>query len=508
MPITVDWFNIFEDLNIDIGADQIPKKLNSGFIFIIKVNSSYYAMTGGLEHNHLKKSLEIEHKFGIDISEKILSLPEIRGLAQKDTSGSINALDRVFRGKYNPNGDINNLKRVLTHVRGKLKNNNVYYDIIGKSIIASDSLIVNGAKDLNDIIRFLISVNELWNRNTRQIKIPQLEFINKKFYPDLILNLDKQLARTICGYSHEDNSLFLDNEDIGYLPDRVIKYQILYKRRKYDCETYQDVFRKISGLLNQIADSDIVSELHKISLRVHFDDDQDEKRELYYFICGDVTYDNEFYFINNKYWYRASNDFVHRLDEEINNIEFISPEEINLSEWGNEDEDTYNIIQEDFICLHKKLVKIDSERGGIEFCDLLGNTENNILLIHIKKDCGAALRALFAQGFVSAKLYDEDSEFRTKIYNAELYKADPELTNDQKQYLRNLNTKYKRQIKIIFAMFDPTPSHTVLSGGISTSDKLNGVLSTFAKVDLLDRANSLRGMGYNVAVSRIKPYPE
>jgi hypothetical protein len=40
-----------------------------------------------------------------------------------------------------------------------------------------------------------------------------------------------------------------------------------------------------------------------------------------------------------------------------------------------------------------------------------------------------------------------------------------------------------------------------------TSEVLKGALTTFTKVDLLDRATNIRAMGYDVALCRIKPYP-
>jgi len=120
---------------------------------------------------------------------------------------------------------------------------------------------------------------------------------------------------------------------------------------------------------------------------------------------------------------------------------------------------------------------------------------------------GAALRALFAQGFVSAKLYDEDAEFKAKIHTAVLQRANPELTDEQRRVLANLEHKLKRHIKIVYAIFDDKSSHCVVSNPESTSQILNGTLTTFAKVDLLERVNSIRAMGYNVAVTRIRPYP-
>ncbi len=509
-PTPVDWYAIFDELNLNIEQNNIPHKLNTGFIFIIKINDSYYGLTGGLGHIHLRKNLTIEHRFGIDIAEKIISLSELRGLAQKDTSGIVNSLDRVFRGRYNPNGDINNLKRVLTHVRGQLRKENQFFETIGKTIQASDALSVNGTKSFPEILEFLLKIEELYNSSEHTIVIPQLEFIDKKFYHDLLIALDNQLLESICNYNTEDNTLFIDNEYMGYLPDRIVKYQLFYNRTFHECDTYEEVFTSAKTILDEIAHNERTDAFNKMNLKVIFEDEHYEKRELFYFICGDVTYQNEVYFINNKFWYKASEEFVRKLNGEIDNIEFISPENLGMIEWDIHQyprEDEFNINNTAFICLDKRLVSVEAERGGIEFCDLLKQNGDQIIIVHVKKDCGAALRGLFAQGFVSAKLYDEDTEFKTKVHNADLRRIGIDLTDDQLSVLLSMSQKHKRQMKIVYAMFDDTQSHSVTPTLSSTSAMLNGTLSTFAKVDLLERVNSIRAMGYEVAVTRIKPYP-
>ena len=71
-----------------------------------------------------------------------------------------------------------------------------------------------------------------------------------------------------------------------------------------------------------------------------------------------------------------------------------------------------------------------------------------------------------------------------------------------------LANTYKREMKVIFAVFDNKKAHAVEPNAKLTTEKLNGTLTTFAKVGLLERVNSIRSMGYSVAVTRIRPYPK
>jgi uncharacterized protein (TIGR04141 family) len=157
--------------------------------------------------------------------------------------------------------------------------------------------------------------------------------------------------------------------------------------------------------------------------------------------------------------------------------------------------------------MDRQCVVIANEKGPIEFCDLLKVSSDRILLIHVKPDTGAALRALFAQGFVSARLYAESESFRANIHQGNLKMTDGGLTTSQLSVLKSLEKRHRREMRIVLAIFDDTPSHTVQPGATMTSEILKGALTTFAKVDLLDRATNIRAMGYDVALCRIKPYP-
>jgi len=512
---TPDWFDVFSDL--DIANDNIPTSQTAGFILVVKLSgdngeSTVYAFSGGIGHIRLRESLAIEPRFGVILAEKILSLPELKGLTQKDTSGVVNFMDRVFRTTYNPEGDVNNLRRILTNVRGKLSEGNRFYNDIGKSILAGNALSVTGAKTFGELLSFLVKVDDLWRNGQQNIRIPQLRCIVRRYEPDLIGNLENKLVEDICSMPNEDNTLFLDNEEMGYLPDRITKYELSYSREKVECETYSEVFVQAGRILN--SQDDKIETFHRLHLEVIFDDGTSQKKELFYYICGDVILGNEYYFINNKLWYKANDEYMSKLSSEIDNVVFINPDVLGLSQWDNTQhsglngEFRFNQSNASFLCLDHKLVSIDNQRGGVEFCDLLKDDNGIVRLIHVKNDCGAALRNLFAQGFVSSQLYAEDAQFQEKVHTADLRREGNELTDSERELLASLSSRYKNQFEIIYAIYDDTTSHKVPANPQKTSEWLNGTLTTFAKVDLLNRVSSMRAMGFNVAITRIRPFPQ
>lgn len=511
------WFKAFEHLKLNLPNNRQPKTLVAGFVLIIKLKSSFYAITGGIGHIHLNKAVDIEHRFGIDLAEKILSLPELNGLIQKDTSGVVNRLDRVFRGGYNPGGELDNLRRVLTHIRGRLGKKSKHYETIGRSIQAGNALTVNGAKSFDDLFQFLLSVDKLVRSKQKQLTIPQLAHIDKKSNAALLAALESALVEQLRGYKADAEArLFLDNEEIGYLPDRIVEYELRYARQKYSgIETYEGVFEQVAVLLQGISAADRVDAYKKMNLRVTFDDDVEEQRDLAFFVCGDVTHNNEVFFINNKFWYQADPEFLKKLDQELDNVPCVTPESVGLLEWdatkfsGHGAENAYNTActkKGGHVLLDCRTVKIPDERGGIEFCDLLGDISSHSTLIHVKHANGAALRALFAQGFVAAKLYSDSTEFQKNVHSSQMDGADGLNTADKKA-LAALKSKRKYEFQVVFAIFDDTASHKVSTTAKSTSKVLDGTLTPFAKVDFLERVHSIRSMGYDVSVTRIKPYP-
>jgi len=511
-PHPPSWLAVFNSLHLALNKRDKPQTMSSGFILLLEVDSVLFGITGGTGHIHLRNSLTIENRFGIDLAERILGLPELRGLTQRDTSGVVNSLDRAFRGVYNPEGDINNLKRVLTHVRGTLQKTNPLQATIGRSIQASDALTVNGRKTFEDIIRFLIEVNKLIARGKTQLRIPQLQRIDKKTHATLLDHLEIQLTRTLLKYKPDDtHSLFLDNEDIGYLPDRVVKYDLLFKRKKYECETFVDVFQTVRTLLSAMTSiEDRHQALRRMNLKITFDDETTQSQSLLDFICGDLTYKGDVYFINNKKWYRANQDFIRIMTRELDNIECINPDKIGLSEWDKsrfDEEEDFNLGQRDFVVMDRQCALVPNEKGPIEFCDLLKVSTDRVLLVHVKHDTGAALRALFAQGFVSARLYAESDSFRSKVHEGDLKMTHGGFTAKELSILKGLEKRHRREMRVVFAIFDDKPTHTVPPAAVNSSAILKGALTTFATVDLLDRATNIRALGYDVALCRIKPYP-
>lgn len=508
-PHPPGWFFAFDHLTMLLPAGDMPETISSGFILLVNVVTSSFAVTGGVGHIHLRNKVTIEHRFGIDLAQRMLSLADLRGLGQRDTSGVVNIIDRGFRSRYNPKGDLNNLRRVLKNVRGAFGRKDPLYAEIGSSLLASDALTVNGRKKLDDVFAFLVRIEDVWSTTPPQLSIPQLEHISKKTHKPLLEKLQAALVDELLKYDPDtSHSFFLDNEDLGYLPDRVIHYEIHLTGESRTGTSYHDVLAHVRDLLAALPITDRRKALDQLTTTIEFEDGFSATFSLKHLLCGDVTYDGDVYFIDNEDWYRASKEYVTALTRELDNIECMPPSALGLTDWSSADEATYNANHIALRVFDRHPVRIAGEKGPVEFCDLLSEKPDRIYLIHVKPESGAALRALFAQGFVSADLYAQSDEFRERVFTGDLQKDNGKPIDSAAQAaLAALKSRPLRELTVVFAIYDDTPSHTVPSGATQTSDVFNGTLTTFAKVDLLNRSTALRAMGYEVAVCRIQPYP-
>jgi uncharacterized protein (TIGR04141 family) len=506
------WYDAFSHLNAD--KTKIPKTLNPGFILLVKVANAYYAVTGGVGHSHLRKHVDVTYQFGVALAKRILSEEELRSLAQRDTGGNVNAIDRHFRGRYSPRNDINNLRRILKNVRGKLsKAKNPLVKKIGSSIQGTDALTVNGAKTFDDIFAFLVAVEELWQKGKERITIPSLVQLDKKAHATRIASLKTTLIDDLVSYKPDDPQLlFLEGESRDVFNDETTKWTLHAGKWKQDAHSASEVFEIVRDRLAPITTPQKRLEAFEaLELRIEYDDGMEEDDVLFRFICGDVIDSNENYFLDHRAWFHASSAYIKTLTAQLDNVECIDSATLGLNEWDKAtyvDEDKFNASHNNFVLLDRRLVKHNGETG-IEFCDLFGPNGAKTCLIHVKEANGAELRALFAQGSVSGTLYSEESAFKDIVHACGFTSRNgvAALTAANKQLLADLKTKQIRELTVVYAVLDTTKSHAVVPGATLTSQVFDGTLSTFAKVDLLNHCQTLRGMGYGVALTRIRPHP-
>jgi uncharacterized protein (TIGR04141 family) len=508
------WIGLFSGMDLNVSNDSIPQVQQAGFILLVKIESNCYAVTGGMGHIHLKTKVDVEADFGIELAESILMSNEIRGLAQRETGSKVFAVDRHFGSVYDPVEDTANLKRILKRLRGTMDENNPLFSEIGNGIVASDALSVVGEKTFSKLIEFLVKVHDLHKQGKKSVRIPRLRQLGKQDQA-LIDELDKELVKKLCSSDgYKDFHL-----DVFEVPvDSVSEYRIRARSRIIET-TYQGLMRKLGDRLKKLTTLDKrVEQLKSYRLQYWVEDVEYDTVPFFGILCGDVVFNGDPFYLFAGRWYRADKEYIKLLNSELDQLRYYRADELQLKEWPVADPDSTGVDEGEgegifndshagsHVVLDRRTITVSGHRGPIEFCDLLLDASSGTFLIHVKKAHGAKLRELFSQGYVSAQLYASVSDFQKKIHTGNVANRKPALTKKEEATLAGLKKKPRGALSVIYAIYDDEKASATTSEG-KTMEALGGTLTTFAKVDLLGRIAMIRELGYNVGITRIKPFP-
>lgn len=194
-------------------------------------------------------------------------------------------------------------------------------------------------------------------------------------------------------------------------------------------------------------------------------------------IAGEVVFKGSRYVISEGKWYRVDQGFVDRVLQAVANIQPCAEVLPAYLRGDREDAWTQAAAQGSggrWALMDKQMIL--TPLGQIEFCDLYSDQRR---MIHAKRHTGSApLSHLFAQGVVSARLYQADPSFRALV-NAKLPAqhrlADPNATIDPRQY------------EVAY----------VILGAPRQS------IPFFSMVNLRGAAEILRGLNYNLSLTYV-----
>lgn len=197
------------------------------------------------------------------------------------------------------------------------------------------------------------------------------------------------------------------------------------------------------------------------------------------FYC-EVASGGDTFLLNNGRWFRISNNFVQRINEAVDQI---SEDTISLGPYEDKSEAAYSKRVSDlsvgFLALmDMKLIGAPSLPNKVEFCDLYSLNKQ---IVHIKRySSSSALSHLFAQGVVSARLFQNEPEFR-----------------------RQVNDLLPVSHRIAAPDPNPRPQDFEVIFGIISKSKKKLILPFFSRVNLKNAHSNLTGMGFKVSLCKI-----
>jgi uncharacterized protein (TIGR04141 family) len=436
------WQPLIEDLV----SSELPKNSYASLVILFSRENSIFALTAGYGYVDVRNFSE--DNFGIDVACKSLDPSKLDNLFQKVPTGSVYGLSRTLRGKYMPANDIINERSVLKSLKGKTLNG-----ALGATVEGRTSLSISGKKSFDDVIRILTEVEEIQRKTSRTVEIKGLEEVSK----DTREKLHAQLLNVIT-IGQFDNIL------LGY-DDELIYSNCEYIKVGRDSAEY--LFDDNISILNS-AKRQSSTDPALVGV-VGFDHNKQKifRKRLVDLIEGEMDYNGDKYFRIDKRWYKTNQEYIKNIEKDFKRLDVIDSSYFSV--WPKQKTNNDYVHEDDFIKLNTdktRIVAHTKKINNIEIADLID--QSNKYLIHIKKGKGAYLRNLFAQGFVSSSLLAGEASF--------LAKAKSKFGIDRPS-----------EYTIIYAIF--------AEGNVS----LDSIFTLFAKVDLLERASSLQGMGYKVS---------
>lgn len=438
--LTPSWEPLVKNL---LNSSDIPKNSYASLVFLFEKGQNLFALTSGYGYANVQE-YGIKD-YGIEIACKSLDPNQLNHLYQKQPTGNVFGLNRSLRGRYMPNNDNINQRSVLKALKGKIIDQSLGITMEGRT-----SLSVSGKKDLSDVIKLLNKIIDIEKSNQFTVKIKGLEEVGKKLQDEL----DNSLLAKI-------NSGQFDDAMLGYDDDLIFrrceKVKIGRNPSEYLIDNTQEIFKAAQTQNCQ----------NPAGVKIVGFDDQNQEifdKQIFDLIECELDFRENKYFRIDKKWYKTNDEYKEKIENDFKDIGRIESNYFEL--WQK---DKGNFVDEDKFLEanidHNKILAHTRKISNIELADII-DTEKDYL-IHVKKGRGAFLRNLFAQGFVSGSMFNGDEGFKKSVRDK--FKID-------------INRKYT----IVFAIFSEGETD------------INSIFTLFAKVDFLERYDSLINMGFDV----------
>lgn len=434
------WKPLVEDI---VKEAEIPKNAYASLIIFFSKDDKFFALTAGYGYANVQEYAVSD--FGIDIACKSLDPNNLNHLYQKVPTGNVFGLNRTLRGKYIPNNDPINQRSVLKALKGKTIN-----EEWGTSLEGRKSLAISGKKDFQDIIAILDEIVELEKSQKMTVNIKGLNEVAKE--------LSKTLDQTL-----------IDKINVGQFDDVLFGYDddLVFN----NCENLkigkEDTLYSIDDIKEVMKAAKRFKPKNTAFIQVVGYNEQNQEifdRKLIDLIEGELDFDNDKYFRINKKWYKTNADYKKEIENDFKALEkiesdYFKPWQKENGKFVSEDDFLEANVDSNKILAHNKKISY------IEFADIID--KNKHYFIHVKRGRGAFLRNLFAQGYVSGSLFNSDEKFKKAA---------------EDKFSIDINKKFT----IVFAIF---PEDEI---------NMDSIFTLFAKVDLLERHDSLKDIGFDV----------
>jgi uncharacterized protein (TIGR04141 family) len=358
----------------------------------------------------------------------------------------------------------------------------------GRRITGADALHFEADTEFSELGKLCHDLREAHDRDDYTDKFGWVDRIRPIHDPVVLQDIEDHVVTRLASG---------DITDLDLAPPEVVDWSAV-TGFQYHFETRQKVQRpelRIQDYLRGLdRTEDNLASLDAAFLRrrhvraVDGDNRQIHKWPLWRCLTGEFDFKGSTYIIDEGEIFSISLDYLKTLNDSISAIPLLTgiPWPPATRSTG---EDEFNkkaaASIPSALLMDKKLVSASTQTTPIEVCDILTATRR---LIHVKRHLGSSdLSHLFSQGFVSARLLQEDATFRKAA--AEKIGS---LTSDTSFKFLETSSLKTDDFEIVYTIVAPW-------NGRSPAE----ALPFFSKVNLDRTIQELTNRGYRVALSQV-----
>jgi uncharacterized protein (TIGR04141 family) len=361
----------------------------------------------------------------------------------------------------------------------------------GRRITGGDALHFDSDTQFGELGKLCRSMQEAHDRDDYADKFRWIDRIRPIHDPVLLQKVERHLAGRLADG---------DITDLDLAPPEIVDWSAITGFR-YHFEARKGVWHpvlRIQDYLNGLARTggwpEAPDELDAAFLRrrhvwaVDGDNRPVCKWPVWRCLTGEFEFNSATYIVDEGDIFAISADYLSELNESIAAVRLRTD-----IPWPRA---TPSMVEDEFnkkatdeidaaLLMDKKLVSAASQTTPIELCDILTAAGD---LIHVKRHFGSSdLSHLFSQGFVSARLLQEDKAFR-KAADEKI----ASLTKDQSFRFFETSTLRTEGFEIVYVIVAPWRGRTLVQA-----------LPFFSKVNLERTVEELTNKGYQVSLSPV-----
>jgi uncharacterized protein (TIGR04141 family) len=451
--------------------DEPPPVLitaSASAVLVIEVAGRTFLLTFGYGRTMIEEGV-VEPRFGLRATLNAIDPEKLRSLDSK----SFERIQRLSREQLSRDAGVqafglNVEQDLLSGVVGTPED-----EAYGARMVGRDSLTTFVPCNLDDLPTILELYLQLSADDRYRQRFPWVDNIAEISDRPTRRRLDVELGRRI--QRQELGEIVLTPPDlIDWEEFDHFAYRGGRNAHHYGELLWEDYFREVRPA-NEVTPDTL--ETDRIGCALDDTGNRMKAWSLRRCIAGEVELGGNRFVLSEGKWYRVDPNFVDRVVKAVRSIRPCT--EVLPAYTRSDPEDTWNRAAAHGSGGHWALMDkqmIHTGMGQIEFCDLFSDQKR---MIHAKRHAGSApLSHLFAQGVVSARLFQGDPSFRT-------------LVNDKLPPGHRLNDPN--------ALIDPRQYDVAYV--ILGSPKMS--IPFFSMVNLRSAADVLRGLNYNVSLTHV-----